>query len=77
MARNLPTEMVHLAEGLCLNALLIGWLPCGHMNTDSVCDGMTIYFTLENGNRVNRVVPYQMEQCSQLRHLQFLLFFYK
>jgi hypothetical protein len=50
---------MHLAEGLCLDALLtlkvkFSYLPCRHRNTNSVDDGMVIDFVLENSNRPNK-----------------------
>jgi hypothetical protein len=48
---------VHLAEGLCPCALLrlkvenSFYLPCRHTNTNSIHDGIEIYFDLKNSNK--------------------------
>jgi hypothetical protein len=48
--------MAHLAEGPCLfsadtEGRNFSYLPCRHTNTNSVLNGMAIYFALENINK--------------------------
>jgi hypothetical protein len=48
--------VTHLAEGLCLSALITlkveNYLIClVDMNTNSVHDGMAVYFALENNDK--------------------------
>jgi hypothetical protein len=49
--------IMHLAEGLCLDALLMMkvenflFLPCRHTNTISFHGGVAVYFALENINK--------------------------
>lgn len=64
----------HLAEGLCRYAPITlevdresSYLPCSHMNTNSVHNGITIYFDLENIRKKRKHQYVMWIKCSEIK----------